>query len=818
MFQHTRDDIRRELDLEAEGLTLGAQRYRSQRPMPWSEGSSSEKEEADLPPGKALVRMATDPVAEGIREFVDRIINRDGTGKRPVAANYLFMADPLAAAHITVRHILQSAVKQEGFQTSSIRLGKAIIHHIEMLALSKEAPAVYKALLNKSKRKGWSRQRADAFADLMNTNNVRLSVPRDEVIQIGAKCMEIAVDTTGLFELDTRPSSHGSASYFIRTSEVMQRWLEQEHGRCELMSPFLMPMVVRPKRWRSPFVGGYLKRRPSIKLFKWVSKKRLKQMEETADLSRVYAAVNAVQDTPWRINVHILDLMTQVWDTGGVLGGLPTRNDEPLPPRPDPIVEDSPEFKAWKSAASRVYARRTSAMSGRLAFQQKLWIAHRFAAEPVIYFPHCMDFRGRVYPIPTNGPHPQSDDAGKALLQFAEGKPLGALGAWWLAVHIANLFGVDKVSFEDRVRWTIDNTDNLIDSVLNPLDGERFWTTADSPWCALAAAMDYVGYLREGEGYISHTPIALDGSCSGLQHFSAMLRDRVGGAAVNLIPSDKPSDLYSAVASRAQEIIDVSDDPELEPWKDGKVTRKIAKRPCMTFCYSATRYGMVDMILQTLNEIDADNRGQGKGPHLGGLDNYKAASALSYVLWAAIGDVVMAAADAMDWLKSVARAAAKDEMSITWVTPMGLPVTQDYRKEVLSPVRIHWQGKALTPRLRTETPELDKRGQVNGIAPNFIHSMDAAHLQAVVLAGREAGLESLALIHDSFATHPCDTELLSTILRETLVEQYSGDVLKTFEDQIATLLSEEARELIKPRPSFGTLDLQAVKESRYVFA
>ena len=67
MFKHTREDIRRELDLEAEGLTLGAQRYRAQRPMPWSDGNTAVKEEADLAPGKALVRMATDPVAEGIR-------------------------------------------------------------------------------------------------------------------------------------------------------------------------------------------------------------------------------------------------------------------------------------------------------------------------------------------------------------------------------------------------------------------------------------------------------------------------------------------------------------------------------------------------------------------------------------------------------------------------------------------------------------------------------------------------------------------------------------------------------------------------------
>ena len=39
----------------------------------------------------------------------------------------------------------------------------------------------------------------------------------------------------------------------------------------------------------------------------------------------------------------------------------------------------------------------------------------------------------------------------------------------------------------------------------------------------------------------------MDGSCNGLQNFSAMLRDEVGGKAVNLIPSDKPQDVYMEV-------------------------------------------------------------------------------------------------------------------------------------------------------------------------------------------------------------------------------------------------------------------------------
>src|SRR3546814_17064020 len=57
---------------------------------------------------------------------------------------------------------------------------------------------------------------------------------------------------------------------------------------------------------------------------------------------------------------------------------------------------------------------------------------------------------------------------------------------------------------------------------------------------------------------VSRIPVALDGSCSGLQHFSAMLRDEEGGAAVNLLPAERPQDVYKGVVVRAQEMADAT--------------------------------------------------------------------------------------------------------------------------------------------------------------------------------------------------------------------------------------------------------------------
>jgi DNA-directed RNA polymerase len=579
------------------------------------------------------------------------------------------------------------------------------------------------------------------------------------------------------------------------------------------MQPVALPMVVRPRRWRNLRTGGYL--RP-IRRQQLVRNSRASSGAalEAADLTLVYEAVNHIQETPWRVNRRVLDVMREAWEGGGQLGGLPPREDYPLPPKPVDIETNEEARKEWKWRATEVYDQNAQLFSHRLEVHQRLWVAEKFADEAAIWFPHALDFRGRAYPIPATGIHPQAEDGGKALLEFAHGLPLGKSGAYWLAVHIANLFGVDKVSFADRVQWTYDHAAQIIDSAVDPLDGSRFWTTADSPWMALAAILDFAGYLQHGEAYVSHLPVPLDGSNSGLQHFSALLRDPTGAAAVNLVPAPTPSDIYAEVARRAQARVDSEGDgdPRAAVWK-GRVSRKIAKRPTMTYVYSATRYGVQDMIVQTLKELDADGE-----PYLGEADNYEAANYLSYIMFDAIAEVVSAATNAMEWLRSVARVASNGGSPLTWTTPDGFPVSQAYRQPAGQRVEVHWRGAKLSLTLMGDSADLSSRSQANGIAPNYIHSLDAAHLRALARAAKAAGIDYLGVVHDSFATHAARTDDLARLLRETFVEQYQEDLLTRFRDEVATSLAPEWAAALADPPKAGTLDLEDVRHSSYLFA
>jgi DNA-directed RNA polymerase len=111
--------------------------------------------------------------------------------------------------------------------------------------------------------------------------------------------------------------------------------------------------------------------------------------------------------------------MEQVWDHGLEIA-MPTHDDVPVPPKP-PGFERSTSKGAGRVGAGRPEAR---SVDGRgpphpRAERRDAGQAHRTSRrysplpelrdEPVIYFPHQLDFRGRAYAVPV-GLQPQGND------------------------------------------------------------------------------------------------------------------------------------------------------------------------------------------------------------------------------------------------------------------------------------------------------------------------------------------------------------------------------------------------------------------------
>eukprot|EP00955_Chlamydomonas_euryale_P011546 124098-Chlamydomonas_euryale.AAC.1 len=116
--------------------------------------------------------------------------------------------------------------------------------------------------------------------------------------------------------------------------------------------------------------------------------------------------------------------------------------------------------------------------------------------------------------------------------------------------------GEDKRPLPQRRAFADAHLSSILASAHDPLpppgaDG-RWWSSGEKPWQLLAACRDLAAALAHPDGpeqYRSRLPVHMDGSCNGLQHYSALARDPACAAAVNMLPADAPADVYSAVAA-----------------------------------------------------------------------------------------------------------------------------------------------------------------------------------------------------------------------------------------------------------------------------
>ena len=123
-----------------------------------------------------------------------------------------------------------------------------------------------------------------------------------------------------------------------------------------------------------------------------------------------------------------------------------------------------------------------------------------------------------------------------------------------------------------------------------------------------------------------------------------------------------------------------------------------------------------------------------------------------------------------------------------------------------------------------ETDTLDSMKQRTGIAPNFVHSMDASALVFAVNTAfkDEYGVKDFALIHDSFGTTAARSAALAKAIRVSFLKMYTDhDVIREFEAQVRQVLEQSAPEFLADLPAppeKGDLDLKLVLKSLYFFS
>lgn len=820
------DKMTRQIALEHEMTSAGVARYEAT-----VANARAELRESGTPSGTRLLQAAVEPLSVALQGFMDA--SRKGRpGPASTASVYLDGMDLKVVSYITARVILDRVGGSSQLQSVAISVANYIEDEARFVAFETLDKEKYDVTQRHLKDTTHLRHRKKVLVYQMNKNEVAWEAwSETKKLQLGVRLIELFVEGTGLVAVEAQDRGRYRV---VATAETM-KWLEESNARHAVMCPVYMPCLIPPKPWTSPLSGGYhTKGVRRMSLVKTKSKGFIDELF-ASDLSQVYSAINALQDTAWRINTAVLAVARTMWDAGEGLGKvLPSRDSVETPPKPlwlsekgedgkltDLTEEQRVEFKEWKQQAAESHKAHAKSISRRLQTARIIAIADRFAPEEEIYYPHSLDFRGRVYAQPPFL-NPQGNDLSKGLLTFAKGKPIGdAAAPGWLAIHGANVYGYDKTSLEERIEWVTDNQGAILACAAAPLE-EAFWQDASSPWMFLAFCFEWAGYVREGATFVSSLPVALDGSCNGIQHFSAMLRDPVGGAAVNLTPSATPSDIYGRVAevTTAQLRLNLSTGAEdahlfAQAWLTFGITRKETKRSVMVLPYGGTYMSCKDYVEEAVRERGietlpwtADRKLMNKALHY-----------LAKAVWKAIGEVVVGARVVMAWLQACTRLAAKTGLPINWPTASGLWVQQAYKKSKLRKTEIRIFGQRVDLTLTVDGTEIDKVKQVLGVPPNFVHSQDAAALMACVNTSTENGITSFAMVHDSYGTLAADTDMLAACLRHAFVDLYKEhDVLEEFRASVVGMLTPEEGEKVPRCPQKGDLDLDAVLSSDFFFA
>jgi DNA-directed RNA polymerase len=772
-----------------------------------------------IAPVKRLMDTAHHQFVEALKAFYGEVESKTA-GRKHAAYHYLkAIGDDDLIAHLTCRLILDVSAKRQSLSHVSVMIAEALEDECNYRHFKEQHVAGYLKAASRAKNKGndrIKRRHVLGYAKRLGVN--LLEWPKRDMILVGSKLVEMFVEATGLIRLKKEVERLS-----IEEVPEMREWIEEESRRCALMSPAYLPMVMPPKPWTSPFSGGYWTGR--VRRLTLVKSPNRAYLEELSgvDMPEVYTAINALQNTAWNVNLKVLEVMETLWDTRSTSGVIPLADPAPLPQKPvwleegmtkeDMTEDQKEEFLRWKSECVHVRDTNAEEESKRRAFVRMLWVANKFKGGEFFY-PYQLDWRGRAYPVGLYL-QPQGDDPQRGLLTFADLCPIhDQASADWLAIHGAGLWGIDKCSFADRLTWVEGNQEAILASAEDPYNN-RFWMSAEKPWQALAFCLDWAGFKKEGFGYLSSLPVQMDGTCNGLQNFSAMLLDERGGSAVNLVPAEKPQDIYSEVAKVVEVRVakEAGEGHEMALMWLGHVNRKLVKRPVMTLAYGAKKYGYTDMI-----NDDTIRPWKSKKPETYpfGKQGWQAAQYMAGLIWDAVQSVVVKAAEAMQWLQSVAQIVSKEALPINWTTPTGLLVQQAYKLRKMKDIEVTFQKVRIRPKIDEGCDKLDSRKQANGISPNWVHSLDASHMMRTICASKLAGVEAFSFIHDSYGTHAGNTAFLAETLREEFVKMYSGCVLSTFREDLQAMLPEGIE--LPPVPLKGSLDLEQVRESAFFFA
>lgn len=403
-------------------------------------------------------------------------------------------------------------------------------------------------------------------------------------------------------------------------------------------------------------------------------------------------------------------------------------------------------------------------------------------------FPYFMDSRGRAYTDTTCGFTPQGADHEKALIIPTYAEVLTEDG--YLALE-------EAAKSYSEMNW------GSMDMYNHGRDPYKFtdWLEADKPYSYLSCArLLYLFHENPEQPLPAFIP--LDGRCSGLQHWSAVVRSNAITRHLGMHEDEADLDIYEKVASDWK--------TTLAPEWAYLATRKAAKLPTMTWGYNATMMTSMDHMGKLFGAKSKWDDDLGAYVTYGeGLER-GVTSRFGVDLYRQLQDTLGPLQGAVSWVSDCAVAIAKyGNVEIRWPTPDGFTCLQRKVKGETRDLECTLSdGSRFQLDIMDFSVDKPNTGKHrSAIAPNIIHSLDATHLRMVARRLKELGLPMI-FIHDSFATHCNHRKVLYTIIVETFIELYSMNYLQDLKEYWEELYGIE----LNSPPELGDWEPESIKE------
>jgi DNA-dependent RNA polymerase-like protein len=364
------------------------------------------------------------------------------------------------------------------------------------------------------------------------------------------------------------------------------------------------------------------------------------------------------------------------------------------------------------------------------------------------YNPIFSDWRGRIYTNNTILSF-QGNELNRSLLYFKNGNILDKKGLEALKIYTANVFGLNKLSNNYKIKWINNNIEKIIE-LNNDLIND-----AKEKLLFIACAYELKGYYNDPDNFISRLPVYLDATASGLQHLSVMTKDLNLAKYVNILKSNEdeiPNDIYIEMSKKVSEIInkicDSNPNSEIKKLLINN-NRDFVKWAIMTTSYGVTIRGIKDQLIDkifiktndkyryivNINEqkiekvsnlyklkeikfLKEEYRSEFENFTLKGTEIMFLAKLIHntlYDTYPSLSLLVKYFNDINDFLNLISL-----EIGIIWQTPSGLILEQKYL-ETISEVKSRYiKGHRKTYSISKTISKVNKLKQKRGLMPNLI--------------------------------------------------------------------------------------------------